>query len=791
MSIVPFSKEQLVNTVTEGAQGNLDIAMDDVGNHVIVYESFGQDGSESGIFARRFDDFGNATLPEFQVNQTTEGNQLNPAVAVSGNGERFAIAWDDETDHPDPNNPDDEDASEQGVFASVYNADGDVILSEFRVNTTVKDNQQLPEIAMAHDGSFVIVWESQNQAGFLSGTDIVAQRFDANGNPIGEEILVNEGAIEDDQSNISVDMADNGAFVIAWDSDDGDNLGVFARQFNSSGEGGDIIALNSVTERVQKDPSIAIRPDGNEFIATWDSRPKDRALHGLYARRFGSNGQPTGDEVRIDTTTKLASSRKHSVAMEAGGEAVIVWAGDAGARDPVSGIFARYFDAIGNPVGDEIHINTEKESTQDNPVVAISNDITNPRQSFAVAWETEKPEEGIASRLFGQASVVEFSAATFEVQEPDSDVIPINVTLKRVGTDFNSGDITIQLTAGTATADDLQSLPDTFPTFVTSFGVDEDTATLELLVKADDLEEGLEELSFDITDAGINAIGEQKTTTLKILDADSENIPDPDNGENPDPDENNNTATDQDDVLTGTAGDDTLAGLGGNDTLFGDDGNDTLIGGDDNDLILGEGGDDRLFGDDGDDTLISGEGKDELFGLAGDDSLGGQEGDDFLDGGTGDDIIIGEEGDDTLLGGQGNDQLTGGVGDDRLFGEAGDDILIGVGAEAVFPSPTLGQGEKDLMHGGSGLDTFVLGDANQVFYDDGLISGDHAIIEDFSTSEDIIRLHGSSADYSLSLGTLDGVTGTFIQMNDASADTISFVQGASGLTLDASYFQYV
>ena len=117
--------------------------------------------------------------------------------------------------------------------------------------------------------------------------------------------------------------------------------------------------------------------------------------------------------------------------------------------------------------------------------------------------------------------------------------------------------------------------------------------------------------------------------------------------------------------------------------------------------------------------------------------------------------------------------------------------MIGVGAEAVFPSPTLGQGEKDLLNGGSGSDTFVLGDANQVFYDDGLISGDHAIIKDFSTSDDIIRLHGSSSDYSLSLGTLDGVTGTFIQMNDVSADAIAFVQGASDLTLDTSYFQYV
>ncbi|MEM9162927.1 MAG: calcium-binding protein [Cyanobacteria bacterium P01_F01_bin.4] len=792
MSIIPFSDEKPVNTVTDGDQRDLDIGMDDIGNHVIVYESIGQDGSGSGIFARRFDDFGNALAPEFQVNLTTEEDQSNPAVAMSG--QRFAIVWDDETDHPHPNNPDDEDASKQGVFGSLYNADGEVVVSEFRVNTTVKNAQHNPEIAMAQNGDFVVVWQSQDQAQFLSRSDIVAQRFDSNGNPIGEEILVNQDAIDGDQENIAVDMADNGDFVVVWESNNGGNIDIFARQF-SAGDGGTIIPVNSATEGVQRKPKVAIRPDGAEFVVTWDSNAPGLEDDGLYARKFGRDGQPTSEEKRIETKTKLGISRNHSVDMEAGGDFVITWQGDAGSDDPSFGIYAQYFEATGQPLGDELHINNVTASTQDNPVVALTNDIANPRRPFVVAWETDEPGEanGIASRMFGQASVVEFAEATFEVQEPESDEVPVNITLKRAGKDFDSGDITITLTEDSATADDFQTDPDTFPTFTTSFGADEDTATLELLVKADDLEEGIEKVSFEITDAGINTLGEQKTTTLQILDADSENIPDPDddNGGNSEPDPNNNTATDQDDVLTGTDADDTLSGLGGNDTLFGSGGNDTLRGGDDNDLILGEDGDDRLFGDEGNDDLLGGQGKDELFGLAGADSLGGQEGDDLLDGGTGDDILIGEEGNDTLLGGKQNDHLTGGTGDDRLFGEEGDDILIGVGAEAVFPSPTLGLGEKDLLNGGSGGDTFVLGDANQVFYDDGLISGDHAIIEDFATSEDIIRLHGSSSDYALSLGSLEGTAGTFIQMNDAGADAIAFVQGASNLSLEATYFQYV
>ena len=90
---------------------------------------------------------------------------------------------------------------------------------------------------------------------------------------------------------------------------------------------------------------------------------------------------------------------------------------------------------------------------------------------------------------------------------------------------------------------------------------------------------------------------------------------------------------------------------------------------------------------------------------------------------------------------EGNDTLYGGSGNDTLEGGAGNDVLDGTDAIAA------GYFERDLLGGGLGADTFVLGNADQAYY---LGGGDRdfATIQDFKASEDLIQLHGSAGDYS-------------------------------------------
>jgi Ca2+-binding RTX toxin-like protein len=149
------------------------------------------------------------------------------------------------------------------------------------------------------------------------------------------------------------------------------------------------------------------------------------------------------------------------------------------------------------------------------------------------------------------------------------------------------------------------------------------------------------------------------------------------------------------------------------------------------------------YGYNGNDNILGNAGADSLFGRNGDDFLVGFDDDDLLFGGNGADSLLGGSGDDILRGGAGPDYLHGNTGNDRLWGGFGNDYLDGYGYNPSLP-------EFDTLTGGSGADTFVLGNTNTIPSISYLGEG-YAIITDFNQSEgDQIQLAGSITDYSFS-----------------------------------------
>ena len=111
-----------------------------------------------------------------------------------------------------------------------------------------------------------------------------------------------------------------------------------------------------------------------------------------------------------------------------------------------------------------------------------------------------------------------------------------------------------------------------------------------------------------------------------------------------------------------------------------------------------------------------------------------------------------------------NQILWGTTASDTLVGGDGNDRLAGVPARGSTAA-ALGQGQIDLLTGGLGADTFVLGDARGVFYDDrrnnNLGSADYARITDFRSGEDKLQLR--NANYFTTLS--NGVTSIYWDRN--------------------------
>lgn len=226
------------------------------------------------------------------------------------------------------------------------------------------------------------------------------------------------------------------------------------------------------------------------------------------------------------------------------------------------------------------------------------------------------------------------------------------------------------------------------------------------------------------------------------------------------------------------------------------------------DRLIGGFSDDVFYGNDGNDLIVTNFGDDFVNAGAGDDYVIGDDGDDYLFGGDGDDVLLDRTtqefssisysgGSNTLDGGAGNDFLAGGTDNDALFGGTGDDTLIGID---FGESQLRGNDQIDTLTGNAGADQFWLGDGTFVYYDDEARSTagleDYAVITDFNAIEgDLIQLHGSKTDYALAAAPVGFPTGIAIYKPEPLAslpsELIAIVQGATALSLDASYFTFV
>jgi len=155
-----------VNSFTTNWQNVPEVAMNADGDFVVTWRSFGQDGNNHGIIARRYNSAGTAQGTEIRVNSYTTGSQSSPKVAINTDGD-FVITWDSYG----------QDGSGGGVYAQRYNAVGTPEGTEFRVNSFTTNSQSFAAVAMNAQGDFVVTWDSNTQDGNSYG--IFAQGYRA------------------------------------------------------------------------------------------------------------------------------------------------------------------------------------------------------------------------------------------------------------------------------------------------------------------------------------------------------------------------------------------------------------------------------------------------------------------------------------------------------------------------------------------------------------------------------------------------------------------------------------
>lgn len=155
-----------VNTITSGSQLGATVGVDQDGNFAVAWQSVNADGSGTGVFTRAFDSNGTPYAPETLVNQSTDGDQGTPSLAMDNAGTYVVAFTDNES----------ADGSGSGVFARRFGTDGTPISDQFRLSTSTQGSQFNPNIDMNPSGLMIGAW---NDGSGSANREVVARLFQA------------------------------------------------------------------------------------------------------------------------------------------------------------------------------------------------------------------------------------------------------------------------------------------------------------------------------------------------------------------------------------------------------------------------------------------------------------------------------------------------------------------------------------------------------------------------------------------------------------------------------------
>jgi Ca2+-binding RTX toxin-like protein len=553
------------------------------------------------------------------------------------------------------------------IYAQRYDANGAVQGAEFRVNTKTVESQDHSAITALGGGGFVVTWQSYVQDGSFYG--IYAQRYDANGVAQGAEFRVNT-TVASSQVQPAITAIASGGFVVTWQSLDGFTDGIYAQRYDANGAAlGVEFRVNTTTAFGQEYTAITAIASGG-FVVTWQSNHQDGSAYGIYAQRYDANGVAQGAEFRVNTTVASSQVQPAITAIASGGFVVTWQSFDGSGYD----IYAQRYDASGAAQGAEFRVNTTTASWQENPAItALANG------GFVVTWQSITQDgSGSSNDIYAQRYDANGAAQ---------------------GTEFRVNTTTANDQAGSAVA----ALAD--GGFVATWHTNAPGGSgYGIYAQRYDAAGNIAGIVTQLTgDSGANTLTWEGANGIE---------------------------------MAGGSGDDTLVGGSGNESLTGGNGRDwAYYSGAGSAVTV------NLFattsqntGGAGIDTLLTIE---HLLGSNYNDTLTGNSAANQLDGGAGNDTLIGSNGDDTLIGGGGNDQYHVGAGDVVM-----EDVNAGIDSVQAFLSHTLAANVEQLtlatsanttangnslanqltggngnnrLNGGSGNDTMIGGAGNDTY----------------------------------------------------------------------------
>jgi len=326
----PITREIHVNEYLPQAQWQPAASFSANGNLWIAWESYGQDGSGSGLVARQFDSEGQPLGGEIPINQHREGDQGQVVLVECGDESMLAV-WSSSFQAADG-------SVHSGLRARVLNGNAKVRGDEITLTDSAGDRR--PAITTLADGNYCLSWtrnlveEDRNSA--------MAMFLSSEGTPFGSAFELGSDKSVDHVEPV-VTATDDGNIAAAWMRACDGGYEVVTRTFSPQGvarSATNVVAMPS--DGWKSGVAICSTPNGGFAVAynqdSWvveslEKRPRDSRL--VFAQRFDADGLLLDEApLLLSENGQLArnSAATRLVANEQGG-LVASFDGDSGHGD--------------------------------------------------------------------------------------------------------------------------------------------------------------------------------------------------------------------------------------------------------------------------------------------------------------------------------------------------------------------------------------------------------------------------------------------------------------------------
>jgi len=251
--------------------------------------------------------------------------------------------------------------------------------ADFLVNDDGSGTEQKnPCIAVNGESGFVIAWVDSREG----SSDIYLQRFDIEGNPLGDNTRVNDDTVGAYQSEPALAVDRTGLYSCVWkDYRNGSYpfgpdiyLQRFDTTLSAAGENSDM--TTEFPDSLKETPDIALSPWGGGMLVWADYRNKN---WDIYAQMISGNGGLVGSNFKVNTDVGTAQQHAPRVAVSPEGWFAVTWYDNRRGNDD---IYVQRYDSLANPLGNNLKANADVGDVRQ----AFPDVATDGAGHFTVVW---------------------------------------------------------------------------------------------------------------------------------------------------------------------------------------------------------------------------------------------------------------------------------------------------------------------------------------------------------------------------------------------------------------------